>query len=174
MLSTRCSQYRYLPLYVVSILFHRNKQGIKENHIRNISALIPRCLARFEHLRANNISHAVAHEEHRTCDLLFRIARDVRADDRQAHAEAQALKVAEPQRDEPAPFVRVRQSYKQTRTDNTDAVGDHHAGVSSVEPACVLCGDEAADEEREKLHGSTGDLEVLGSESVKAKGFDYD
>lgn len=109
-----------------------NRNG---NNIRNISALIPRRLTLLECLRPNDIPHAVPHEEHRSCDLFLRVARDIRADNRQAQAEPQALEEAEPQRNEPAPFIRVWESHKQTRADDANAVGENHAGAAGVESA---------------------------------------
>jgi hypothetical protein len=154
--------------------------------LRNVSRVIARIFARFESLGTDaardlsvnasersgdnginsHVTNAVTREHERSSDLLLRESRDVGADHRQAHAEAQTLEVAEPQSDKTAPFLIIRQAHEESGADDADEVCDDHGGAARVGP---FAADEAAAEEGGELDETTGDLEVLCTESVEAE-----
>lgn len=77
-------------------------------HSRNVGTMIPGGLAVLECLRSDNITNTVSSEKQSSGNLLLGIASNIRANNRQAHTEAQALKIAQPERNQTAPFVCVR------------------------------------------------------------------
>ena len=133
--------------------------------------MISRRLTGLESLRANNIAHTIAREQNRARELLLRIARHITADHGQTHAEAQPLEEAQPQRDQPAPLVVRGQADQHGRADDADGVGRAHGQAADV---VVAGADDAAEDERQKLDGAAGDLQVLRAEGGEAEGADDD
>jgi len=65
----------------------------------NIRTPVPGCFTRLERLGANDVSHAVAREQSRACELFLGVPGDIRAHNGETHAEAQTLEIAHPKRD---------------------------------------------------------------------------
>lgn len=94
---------------------------------------------------------------------------DIGRDYRQAHTEAQPLKVAKPERHQPAPLVAVREAYQQSCAKNADRVRRDHGQKPDILEATT---EKAADNKRDKLHSTAWNLHVLRAESAEAKALD--
>ena len=98
--------------------------------------------------------------------MLLRESGDIRTDHRQAHAEAQTLEVAEPQRDQTTPFLIIGEANEKSGANDADEVCDDHGRAARVGP---FAADEAAAEEGGELDETAGDLEILRAERVEAE-----
>lgn len=94
--------------------------------------MIPRRLTALKRLRPNNIPNTILRKQRGARQLLLRIPCNSAARHGQAHAEAEALEEAQPQRDQAAPLVRVRQADQQARVEDADGVNDRHHDAAAV------------------------------------------
>lgn len=94
---------------------------------RNVCTVIAGGFTRLERLRPNNIPHAISSEKQGTGHLLLRISSNIRADNDQTHAESQTLEIAEPEGNQTAPFIRVREAHQQSGPEDTGQIGKDHA-----------------------------------------------
>ena len=132
--------------------------------------MIPRRLTALKRLRPDNIPNTIPRKQRGTRQLLLRIPRDIAAHHGQAHAEAEALEEAQPQRDQAAPLGRVRQADQQAHAEDADGVGNHHRDAAAV--AQPLRAGVAAGQQRQELHGAAGGLQVLRPEGREVEGAD--
>lgn len=117
-------------------------------------------------LRSNDIAYAISCEHERSGKLLLRVSSDIAADHGQAHAEAQALEVAQPKRDEATPLVAFWETDKHCCTSDADHVCDNHRWTACVGP---FAANEATSEESCELYETTRNLEVLSAQGVEAE-----
>jgi hypothetical protein len=114
----------------------------------------------------SHVTNAVSSEHERSCDLLLRESGDIRADHRQAHAEAQTLEVAEPQRDQTTPFLIIGEANEKSGANDADEVCDDHGRAARVGP---FAADESASDKGGELDETARDLEILRAECVEAE-----
>jgi hypothetical protein len=129
--------------------------------------VVTRRLAIPESLRSDDIADAVSSKKHSTGELLLRRASNIARNHRQTHRKPKTLKVAQPKRNEAAPFVAVRQAHKESGSTDADRVRHHHGNAAQIRESGAY---KAASDQGEELHSSTWDLEVLGAKGVKAEG----
>lgn len=120
---------------------------------------------------ALTIAYTIPGKQDGASELLLCGASDVAADHGQAHAKSQSLEKAEPQSDKTAPFVAARQSNKKSSTNYAYGVGCHHCETADTRPTRA---NEAASQKRNKLNRTSGNLQVLRSESTEAEGINDD
>lgn len=94
--------------------------------------MISRRLAVAESLRAYYVTHAITGEEDSTCQLLLSVSSNIARNHGQAHREAKSLEVAKPEGDQSAPFIRIREPNKESRSNDAYGVGCHHCYASHV------------------------------------------
>ena len=126
-----------------------------------------------EYLRlwSYDVSHTVPREQDGSCELLLCLPSDIRTNHGQTHAEPQPLEEAKPEPDQPAPFVAVWQSDKQSGSDDAYRIRDDHGGASQIWP---FRADDASADQSEELHRSTWDLKVLSSQCIDVERFDHE